>query len=442
MNVAFGHNELTVRLGMLASDAQHALERIAKGEEDAIAGWIAYGAALNEGRTMFPGDAEFGQWLRISNLDKRAGNDIHPGEQQAAMWAAANPGQFEQAKAAGKARTVRGIHAKWQEIDAERKAAEEREKAEKARLEAEARKAAEAEARRKEQEAKAEAARVAEAERKARQAEEDAKRREQAAKAAAERAIAAEAKAKAERELAEARAETERARAKAEAERKAKAKADAEAALADRRAAEQRAAAQKAEKAAETARKTADKAVKKAEKVAAGNTSADHVRGTFGTGENEWYTPDEHMELARRVLGHIDLDPASSEIANQRVKAERFFTIDDDGLIQHWHGRVWMNPPYAQPAIARFAEKLVTEWKAGRIEAAIALTHNYTDTAWFQLMAHSASALCFTRGRVRFVSPIGELAAPTQGQTFHYFGSDVDLFLEVFGKIGLVVRVA
>lgn len=38
-----------------------------------------------------------------SNLDKTP----HPGEQQAAMWAAGNPEQFEEAKAAGNARTVK-----------------------------------------------------------------------------------------------------------------------------------------------------------------------------------------------------------------------------------------------------------------------------------------------------------------------------------------------
>lgn len=70
-------------------------------------GWIAYGAALNEGRALFPGDAEFGRWVRISNLDKRDGSGIHPGEQQAAMWAAANPEQFAEARAAGNADRIK-----------------------------------------------------------------------------------------------------------------------------------------------------------------------------------------------------------------------------------------------------------------------------------------------------------------------------------------------
>jgi len=166
-----------------------------------------------------------------------------------------------------------------------------------------------------------------------------------------------------------------------------------------------------------------------------------HVRGTFGTGENEWYTPADFIAKARAVLGSIDLDPASSSIANATVGAAQFFSESDNGLERDWAGNVWLNPPYAQPAIAHFADKMVAEWATGRVTAAIVLTHNYTDTAWFHVLARKASAICFTRGRVRFESPSGELAAPTQGQAFFYFGNEVDIFSDVFGQVGFVVEV-
>jgi phage N-6-adenine-methyltransferase len=165
------------------------------------------------------------------------------------------------------------------------------------------------------------------------------------------------------------------------------------------------------------------------------------VRGTTGTGENEWYTPADHIALARQAMGGIDLDPASSHVANRVVQAETFYSAETNGLDKEWAGRVWLNPPYAQPFIAQFADKMVEEWKSGRVEAAIVLTHNYTDTAWFQSLAETASAICFTRGRVRFVSPAGELAAPTQGQAFFYFGSDVDIFADVFADVGFIAAV-
>ena len=166
-----------------------------------------------------------------------------------------------------------------------------------------------------------------------------------------------------------------------------------------------------------------------------------HNHRAQGTGENEWYTPQEHIDAAYKVLGTIDLDPASSEIANQRVQAGRIFTIEDDGLAQEWGGKVWMNPPYAQPHIANFIEKLASEYEAGRVTEAIALTHNYTDTQWFHRAALSCSAICFTRGRIGFLSPEGKRAAPTQGQAFFYYGSKVEQFIEAFCRIGFVVEV-
>lgn len=166
-----------------------------------------------------------------------------------------------------------------------------------------------------------------------------------------------------------------------------------------------------------------------------------HNHRAQGTGENEWYTPEQHLESARTVLGAIDLDPATSELANQKVKAEHIFTQSDNGLEQTWNGRVWMNPPYSQPAISNFAEKLASEWEQGNLESAIALTHNYTDTRWFHRLAKTCRAICFTRGRIGFINPEGKTAAPTQGQAFFYFGDDPAKFAAEFSSHGFVVEV-
>lgn len=162
----------------------------------------------------------------------------------------------------------------------------------------------------------------------------------------------------------------------------------------------------------------------------------------MGTGENEWYTPAIYIEAARDFLGEIDLDPASSEIANKLVRAIEFYSLDDDGLTKQWRGKVWMNPPYAQPYIAQFIEKLCAEFDNAAVSEAIALTHNYTDTAWFHRAAASASAICFTRGRIAFERPDGTKAAPTQGQAFFYFGNRISEFVRRFHTFGLIVEKA
>jgi phage N-6-adenine-methyltransferase len=163
-------------------------------------------------------------------------------------------------------------------------------------------------------------------------------------------------------------------------------------------------------------------------------------RGASGTGENEWFTPADLIERARLIHGDIDLDPATHKKAQEVVRAVNYFTKKDNGLTQEWHGRVWLNPPYAQPLIGQFVDKLIEEYVAGRVTAAIMLTHNYTDTGWFQKAAAHASALCFTRGRVKFYELNGSTAQPTQGQAFHYFGDDVDAFHREFGSVGFVAR--
>ena len=183
---AMGHNENAVRLAALAGDAQIALDKVARGEADAIEGWLAYGAALNEGRSLFKSDEQFGEWIVSSNL-RLSENDKM--ERAAAMWAAANADQLAEARAASNARTVRGWHDQWKKIEQEREAARQK---------------AEREAEKKRLDEEAEAARM--------EAEEKAK-----AEKEAQKAIAA-ANTDEDREVAEAKAE-KAAEDKAEADR-------------------------------------------------------------------------------------------------------------------------------------------------------------------------------------------------------------------------------
>lgn len=157
------------------------------------------------------------------------------------------------------------------------------------------------------------------------------------------------------------------------------------------------------------------------------------------SGENEWYTPTEFIEAARRTMGSIDLDPASSRAANEVVKATRYFSADDDGLAKKWKGNIWLNPPYSQPAIAEFSEKLVAEFRVPSITSAIVLVNNATETRWFHLIAACASAFCFPLGRVNFWSP-GKVSVPLQGQAVLYLGNDSKTFLREFAQFGLCLR--
>lgn len=175
-------------------------------------------------------------------------------------------------------------------------------------------------------------------------------------------------------------------------------------------------------------------------RVASMTTSAPPYSKAIFTGENEWYTPPKYVEAAREVLGEIDLDPASHAIAQAWIGARAFFTAADDGLSREWRGRVWLNPPYARSTMEPFIEKALAEIEARRVDQAIVLTHNYTDTSWFHKAARGAQALCLLQGRVHFLAPSGDECSPTQGQVFFYFGGAVSKFESVFGELGLVLR--
>jgi hypothetical protein len=156
------------------------------------------------------------------------------------------------------------------------------------------------------------------------------------------------------------------------------------------------------------------------------------------SGESEWYTPGPIIEAARRVMGGIDLDPASSEAAQETVRAKRFFSKEHDGLEHRWSGRVWLNPPYAQPLIDDFCLKLEAELGAGTVTQAVCLTNNGTETHWGQVLLRGHSAVCFHDGRVRFWAPGKPSATPLQGQMITYFGPNVEVFCAEFSQLGAV----
>jgi len=154
---------------------------------------------------------------------------------------------------------------------------------------------------------------------------------------------------------------------------------------------------------------------------------------------DEWYTPPAILDLARRVLGVIDLDPASCDEAQKTVQAKVHYTRETNGLAHPWSGRVWLNPPYSMPLVKLFTERLLAEHRAGKVSAALCLTNNATDTDWLQALL-AEHAACFFNGRVSFQHPSKHSGSPRQGQVLFYLGDDTPLFVDVFSAVGAIVQ--
>jgi len=157
----------------------------------------------------------------------------------------------------------------------------------------------------------------------------------------------------------------------------------------------------------------------------------------YNSGHNEWYTQAYIIEAVKEVLGEIDVDPASSDIANKTVGAKIYYTEEDNGLEQDWSGKVFMNPPYSRRLITKFCDLLVQKFNSNEVTEAIVLVNNATETRWFQKLLTCANAICLPEGRIDFINPKEPSKnAPLQGQAILYFGQNNLAFVKTFCSFG------
>jgi len=161
------------------------------------------------------------------------------------------------------------------------------------------------------------------------------------------------------------------------------------------------------------------------------------------TKSNEWYTPSKYIEAAREVMGSIDLDPASCELANQTVKATKYYTKEDDGLSKDWHGNVWCNPPFnkenGKSTIEAFITKAVAQYETGNARQVIMLVAGQTSSKWFQPMWNHF--ICFTNHHVHFYCPqLDKYKGQRDCTLFVYLGPNEQRFIKVFSQFGTIAK--
>lgn len=153
------------------------------------------------------------------------------------------------------------------------------------------------------------------------------------------------------------------------------------------------------------------------------------------SGNFEYYTPYKIVQAARQTMGKIDLDPASSHLANKFVKATSIFTIEDDGLKQKWFGKVWMNHPFGRDTNPKWIKKIIEEYKCGNIVEACCITYASTSEAWFQPLLSYLQ--CFLVPRTNYILPDGsKKQGVTKGSVVTYLGNNSINFHESFASFG------
>jgi len=152
-------------------------------------------------------------------------------------------------------------------------------------------------------------------------------------------------------------------------------------------------------------------------------------------GKDEWLTPPELI----KSLGEFDLDPCSP-INRPWPTAKKHYTIEDMGLMQDWHGRVWMNPPYSAELVRQFVSKFAKHVNNKDISEGMVLVNNATETQWFNELVSVSNAVLFPAGRVKFLDPSGKPGAPLQGQALTYSGKNLEKFIDEFGGFGWIAK--
>ena len=139
----------------------------------------------------------------------------------------------------------------------------------------------------------------------------------------------------------------------------------------------------------------------------------------------EWYTPPDIVQRARWSLGEIDLDPATTALANATVMADLFFTKEYSGLDQPWRGRVFVNPPGG--LVREFWRKALTEYTAGRMKACVWIGYSLQQLQTLQTdgpgPVQIAAAICYPRKRIAFIDAEGKPSrSPTHANYIAYLG--------------------
>ena len=108
-----------------------------------------------------------------------------------------------------------------------------------------------------------------------------------------------------------------------------------------------------------------------------------------------WETPQDLFDKLNAEF-HFDLDVCALP---ENAKCEKYYTPEDDGLLQPWNGVCWCNPPYGK-TIGKWIQKAYETFAGGG--TVVMLLPARTDTKWFHEYIYNKAEIRFIKGRLKF----------------------------------------
>ena len=117
----------------------------------------------------------------------------------------------------------------------------------------------------------------------------------------------------------------------------------------------------------------------------------------FSSKSNEWSTPQDFFDGLNKEF-NFTLDPCATK---ENAKCEKYYTKEDNGLVQDWAGEtVFCNPPYGRE-IKNWVAKAQHESQF-RNTKIVLLIPARTDTSYFHEHIYGKAEIRFIRGRLKF----------------------------------------
>jgi hypothetical protein len=167
----------------------------------------------------------------------------------------------------------------------------------------------------------------------------------------------------------------------------------------------------------------------------------------------EYFTPENILDCTRYYFGGpIPLDPATT--GTNPTKAERFYTLADNGLAQPWDRGVFVNPPYGR-VIKDWTKKICEASELGtQIIALLPCGARFSTRYWQDnILSSRLNVVCFVRGRVNFLDEFGNkitrinkhgkkvISGNPYDSAIYGYNVFPDSFVESFGRLGKILRI-